>query len=292
MVFLLLVPLLTACDARTPIILASTTSTEDSGLFSVLLPAFERDNPGITVNLVAVGTGQALMLGRRKDADVLLVHAPAAESAFVAAGFGTRRCSVMHNDFVIVGPASDPAGIRNAGDPLTAFGRIAQTHAPFISRGDDSGTNKKELALWKEAQIAPHGSWYLQAGQGMGEALVIASEKQAYTLSDRATYLFLRPHLQLDVLVEGDRRLINPYGVIPVTGAHNAAGAAAFADWIISPAGQAVIGSYGVSKFGRPLFIPDAVSAPAEPACNASVNARERPAAPYTRSRSAIRGRP
>jgi tungstate transport system substrate-binding protein len=246
--------------ARTPLVLASTTSTEDSGLFDVLIPAFERAHPGLSVRVIAVGTGQALELGRRRDADVLLVHAPASESAFVSAGLGTHRCAVMYNDFVLVGPIADPARIRGLRDPLEALRRIEAAQSPFISRGDDSGTHRKELALWEEAHIVPQGAWYLAAGQGMGEVLAIASEKAAYTLTDRATYLNVRDHTALEVHVEGDRRLINQYGVIPVTGARNPAGAEAFAQWITSPAGQGVIAAYGVEKFGRPLFVPNATA--------------------------------
>jgi tungstate transport system substrate-binding protein len=244
--------------AATQLVLGSTTSTEDSGLFRVLIPAFERAQPGTSVHVVAVGTGQALELGRRKDADVLLVHAPAAESEFVAKGFGIKRCVVMYNDFVIVGPVTDPAGIKGLKDATDALRRVAQSRALFVSRGDDSGTHKKERALWEEAHIAPSGAWYLQAGQGMAEVLAIASEKSAYTHTDRGTYLAVQDHNALEVLVEGDKRLINQYGVIPVTGARNPAGAEAFAQWITSVQGQQVIGDFGVAKFGRPLFIPNA----------------------------------
>lgn len=241
-----------------PLVLASTTSTQDSGLFDVLIPAFERAYPRYHVRVIAVGTGEALKLGERKDADVLLVHAPEAEKAFVAAGFGTERREVMYNDFVILGPASDPAHVRGTEDPAAALGKIAAAGAAFVSRGDDSGTDKKEKSLWKVAGVTPAGGWYKSAGQGMGDVLRMASELGAYTLSDRATYLFLRPKLKLRVLVEGDPRLFNQYGVIPVTGAHNPEGARDFADWITSPAGQRVIGAYGRERFGRALFTPNA----------------------------------
>lgn len=240
------------------VVLASTTSTEDSGLFDQLIPAFEESHPGLDVVVIAVGSGEALELGRRKDADVLLVHAPAAESAFVARGHGTDRRRVMYNDFVIVGPAADPAGVRELDDAAEALRRIAATGAPFISRGDDSGTHKKELALWRAAGVSPAGAWYREAGQGMGDVLRIAAERRAYALADRATCLFLREALQLEVLVEGDERLINPYGVIAVAGARNLAGARAFRDWITGPEGQALIARYGAERFGRPLFIPTA----------------------------------
>ncbi len=253
-------PPATMPDGRTQVVLASTTSTEDSGLFDVLIPAFEAAHPSLATRLVAVGTGQALELGRRKDADVLLVHAQAAESEFVAGGFGTLRCGVMYNDFVLIGPLSDPARISRLTDPLEALRRIEKSRSPFISRGDDSGTHKKELALWEEAHIAPAGSWYMAAGQGMGDVLTIASEKSAYTLTDRATYLNVKDRNALEVLVEGDKRMINQYGVIPVAGARNRAGADAFAQWITSQEGQRVIADYGIEKYGRSLFIPNATS--------------------------------
>ncbi len=254
---------LTGCGAGdaapSRLILASTTSTEDSGLFDALIPAFEKANPGVDVVVIAVGTGEALELGRRGDADVVLVHAPAAESAFVAAGHGTERRAVMVNDFVIVGPAADPAGIAGGADAAAALRRIAAAGVPFLSRGDDSGTHRKERALWTAAGIEPEGAWYLEAGQGMGDVLAIAGERRATTLSDRATFLALGVRHGLVVLVEGDPALLNPYAVIPVTGARNAAGARRFADWITSPAGQAVIADFGVERFGQPLFRPAAM---------------------------------
>lgn len=240
------------------LVLASTTSTEDSGLFDVLIPAFEAAHPGIRVHVVAVGTGQALELGRRGDADVLLVHSPAAESAFVAAGHGTERREVMYNDFVIVGPASDPAGVRGLTDAVEALGRIARVGARFVSRGDDSGTHKKERELWTTLGIEPEGAWYLDAGQGMGEVLGMASEMRAYTLTDRSTFLFMKDRLELEIVVEGDPRIYNHYGVIPVRGAKRSDAAHAFAHWITAREGQAVISDYGVERFGRPLFIPSA----------------------------------
>jgi tungstate transport system substrate-binding protein len=251
----------TDARGRIQLILASTTSTEDSGLLDVLLPAFDTAYPQYAVKLVAVGTGQALELGRRRDADVLLVHDRAAESEFVARGFGTFRCRVMYNDFIIVGPAADPAHVAGLHDAVAAFQRIAAAQTPFVSRGDDSGTHRRERSLWEEARItpdAPPAAWYLAAGQGMGEVLNIASEKRAYTLTDRATFLFMQPKLALVTLVEGDRRLINQYGVIPVDNAHNPEGAVAFAQWITSPSVQEMIASYGVAEFGEPLFTPNA----------------------------------
>ena len=240
------------------LILASTTSTEDSGLFEALLPAFEAAHPELDVKVIAVGTGEALELGRRKDADVLLVHAPAAESAFVARGHGAERREVMHNDFVIVGPPADPAGIRGTAPAAAALRRLAEARAPFVSRGDDSGTHTRERQLWRDAGVEPAGAWYQDAGQGMGDVLRIAGEKRAYTLTDRATYLNLREALDLDVLVEGDERLFNPYGVIPVAGAANVEGGRVFADWVTGPAAQALIGRFGAERFGRPLFVPSA----------------------------------
>lgn len=243
---------------KSDIVLASTTSTQDSGLFDVLLPAFEAAYPQYTVKVVAAGTGEALKLGENKDADVLLVHAPTSEKEFVENGFGTERFEVMYNDFVIVGPADDPAGIRGTTDAAQALKAISVAEVLFVSRGDDSGTHKKELSLWKASGVEPSGAWYESAGQGMGDVLAISSEKQAYTLSDRASYLNLLEGLDLEVLVEGDKALFNQYGVIPVTDATNAAGAADFAAWIISTEGQTVIGDYGVEKFGQPLFVPNA----------------------------------
>lgn len=242
------------------LVIASTTSTEDSGLFDVLIPAFEAAHPGVDAVVVAVGSGEALELGRQGDADVLLVHSPAAESVFVAEGHGFDRQPVMYNDFVIVGPALDPAGIRGLDDAARALGRIAAAQATFVSRGDQSGTHMRELALWRAAGIHPTGSWYVDAGQGMGEVLGIASELGAYTLTDRGTYLFLSERLALDVLVEGDPRLRNEYSVILVARAANPEAARAFHEWIRGPAAQALIGEYGVDRFGRPLFTPNAGS--------------------------------
>ena len=262
---LALVLALFGCRARAPqsLVLASTTSTEDSGLFDVLLPAFERAHPAYRIKLVAVGSGEALALGRRRDADVLLVHSPAAEKTFMADGHGVRRLAVMYNDFVLVGDSADRARTRGLSDIVEAFRRIAHAHARFAARGDQSGTHVKELALWREAGLAPASdsaahTWYVDVGQGMGETLRIASETGAYTLTDRGTYLALRNTLHLVVLVQGDPRLRNPYSVIEVRGARNAAGARAFADWIVSPPAQQLIGALGRDRFAQPLFIPDA----------------------------------
>ena len=254
-----------ACRGRQAetVVLASTTSTEDSGLFDELLPAFEKSNSKYRIVVVAVGSGEALAIARRGDADVLLVHSPAAESTFMAEGYGDARRGVMYNDFVIVGDSSDPARIRGLRDAGLALAQIARAHAPFVSRGDQSGTHTKELALWKAAGVSPVDSsagvrWYMDAGQGMGETLRIANERRAYTLSDRGTYLATRNSVALQILVEGDPRLRNPYSVITVRKAKQKVGAQRFADWIISDSAQRLIGSYGAARFGQPLFIPDA----------------------------------
>ena len=254
------------CGRPMELLIASTTSTEDSGLFEVLLPAFTEAYPDYDVHVTAVGTGQALVLGRRKDADVLLVHAPAAESVFVADGYGTVRCEVMYNDFVIAGPPSDPGGIQGMEDAPEALARIAGAAGSspsggaveFVSRGDDSGTHRKEQALWGMAAITPSGPWYLEVGQGMAETLRMAAEQRAYTLTDRATYLAQREGLELAILVEGDPSLFNQYGVIPVTGASHPQAARDFARWITGPDAQALIAGFGTERFGQPLFVPNA----------------------------------
>ena len=250
------------------LILATTTSTQDSGLLDVLIPAFEAKT-GFTVQVVAVGSGAALKLGEQGNADVLLVHSPAAEVTFMSNGFGTDRRLVMHNDFIIVGPAADPAGIATATSAVNAFQKIAASGAQFISRGDASGTNAKELALWKSANITLTGQpWYVETGQGMGATLIIASEKGAYTLTDRATFLANQANYQLALLYEGDNGLLNVYHVIVVNHdkwpSTNLDGAIAFANYVTSPAGQAVIMNFGVEKFGQQLFIPDAGRTDAE----------------------------
>lgn len=240
------------------VILASTTSTEDSGLFTELIPAFEEAHPEFKVSVVAVGTGQALEIGRNKDADVLLVHAKAQEEEFVAEGYGTERRDVMYNDFIIVGPEADPAGITGGDDAAAGFTAIAESESLFVSRGDDSGTHTKELSIWEAAGIEPAGDWYNSIGQGMGDTLTFASESEGYTLADRATYLAMMDTLDLVIVVEGDTMLFNQYGVIPVTDANNPEGAQAFADWVVSAEGQAVIEQFGVEEYGEPLFVPNA----------------------------------
>jgi tungstate transport system substrate-binding protein len=255
----------TAACQSTPkvkdMILATTTSTQDSGLLDELIPVFQEDS-GYVVKVVAVGSGEAMKMGEQGNADVLLVHSPAAEVAFMEAGNGSERTLVMHNDFIIVGPEADPAGIKGTATAADAFTKIAEAQAPFISRGDDSGTHKAELAIWKKAGITPEGDWYQESGQGMGATLKIASEKAAYTLSDRATYLANKDTLALSILVEGDAALLNIYHVIPVNPEKfpnlNAEGAKAFAAFLVSKKGQELIGKFGVEKFGSPLFTPDA----------------------------------
>jgi tungstate transport system substrate-binding protein len=243
------------------LILATTTSTQDAGLLDAILPDYEQST-GIEVNVIAVGTGAALKLGEDGNADVLLVHARAREDAFMAAGHGVRREDVMYNDFVVVGPPSDPAGIQGMGDAAAAFAQIAQAEAPFISRGDDSGTHMKEQAIWNAAGVEPAGDGYVSAGQGMGATLTMADEQGGYTLSDRATYLSRTLEgTELVILVQGDPRLFNPYGVIAVNPAKsdeiNAQAANRFIDWLISVPTQEMIADFGREKFGQPLFVPD-----------------------------------
>jgi tungstate transport system substrate-binding protein len=241
----------------TAMILATTTSTQDSGLLDELIPRFQRDS-GCSVKTVAVGSGEALELGANGDADVLLVHSPEAEEEYMDAGHGESRKAVAHNDFVVVGPADDPAHVQGAASAAEAFAGIAKARAPFASRADESGTNTKELSLWEAAGVEPEGSWYIETGQGMGETLTIASQKQAYTLADRSTFL-ATDNLELDVLVEGGKDLLNPYHVIVVRGENvNPACAQKFSDWITSPKIQDEIGRFGVAEYGEPLFVPDA----------------------------------
>ena len=251
----------TTVSSGQELLLATTTSTQDSGLLEYLLPMFEKET-GVKVNVVAVGSGQALKLGEEGNADVLLVHSPASEDKFMEAGHGVRREDVMYNDFVILGPKSDPAGLKGMSSAKEAFAKLAETQSTFISRGDDSGTNAKEKAIWKAAAIEPKGDWYVSAGQGMGAVLNMANEQQAYTLSDRATYLARsKQGLDLVVLVEGDKALFNPYGVIAVNpnkGPHiKAELATQFIDWLISVPVQEKIQQFGMADFGQSLFTPD-----------------------------------
>jgi tungstate transport system substrate-binding protein len=250
-----------AAEEPLRLILATTTSTQDSGLLDFILPDFEQAN-NVEVDVVAVGTGQALALGEDGNADVVLVHARDREDNFMAAGHGVRREDVMFNDFVIVGPPSDPAGIQGTTDAAEAMTQIAEAQAPFVSRGDDSGTHTKEKSIWSAAGIEPSGDWYISAGQGMGAVLTMADEEQAYTLSDRATYLARTLEgTELVILVEGDPILFNPYGVMAVNpdkGPQIQLDLAnQFIDWMISVPTQEMIGQFGVDEFGAPLFTPD-----------------------------------
>ena len=243
--------------------MATTTSTENSGLLKVILPKFETRS-GLEVQVLAVGTGQALRLGCNGDVDVVLVHAPAAEQKFVDDGCGVNRRPVMYNDFVIVGPPADPAGIAHSEDAAVALARIAKSRAIFVSRGDDSGTNKKELALWQKAGINPAGTWYREAGQGMGKVLQITAELEGYTLTDRGTWLAYRAMSPLNILVEKDPALYNPYAVIAVNPERhpdtNYSGAMTFIGWITSRKGQRMIADYRIDA--QVLFVPLAIRNP------------------------------
>ena len=266
---MLLAIFLTACGTavtsgtpqNTNLLLISTTSTQDSGLLDVLLPAFT-EKTGYNVQLVAVGSGQALKIGAEGNADIILLHSPAAEKQFMADGFGIDRRLVMHNDFVLVGPSADPAGIRGK-SPLEALDEIFASRATFVSRGDESGTHVKELALWKNAELDPAGEdWYLETGQGQGATLSIASEKSGYAVTDRGTFLAYKSNVDLEILVEGDPFLLNVYHVITVNPERwpnvNLEGAKAFADFVTSPQGQKIIGEFGMDKYRQQLFVPDA----------------------------------
>lgn len=241
--------------------LATTTSTDNSGLLTTLLPAFEK-SVGYQVHVIAVGTGKALRMGRDGDVDVVLVHAPAAEKIFVEQGFGVNRRQVMYNDFVIVGPPSDPAGIKDMPSAIDALARIAEKQATFVSRGDDSGTHKMERALWNAAGIKPAGRWYNEVGQGMGKVLQIAGELDAYTLTDRGTWLAMKRKSPLNIVIKGDKRLYNPYGIIAVNPDRypqvNYQGAMALIGWITSADGQAMIRDFQIH--GEKLFSPLAIS--------------------------------
>ncbi len=261
--------------------LVTTTSTENSGLLGVILPPFEKKT-GLKVDVISVGTGAALKLGENGDADLVLVHGPTLEEAFVEAGFGVNRRNVMYNDFIIVGPKSDPAGVRGGKDASAALASIAEKTVVFVSRGDNSGTHNKEQELWRASGVplaevkkllapagkeretefeAPEGGWYLSIGQGMSAALLMADEKEAYCLADRGTWLAMKEKLDLEVLVEGGGRLFNPYGVIAVNPERhpgiNYRGAMALIAWLTSVEGQKLIGDFMIG--GEPLFIPTAV---------------------------------
>jgi len=247
--------LATGVQAADIVRLATTTSTYNSGLLDYLLPKFEKDHP-YQVQVIPVGTGKALRLGRDGDVDLVLTHAPGAEAAFVDAGYGVEPHGVMYNDFVIVGPSGDPAGIDGGNDATSAFATLADEGATFISRGDDSGTEKKENHLWQEAGVTPDFKGYRSAGQGMGPVLNMASELQGYTLTDRGTWLAMKDRLDLEIMVEGDKALFNPYQVILVNPARheglNTQGARALAEWLISDEGQGLINAFRLN--GKVLF--------------------------------------
>ena len=274
MVLLISLTILGACSKETAkksednqsggsIILATTTSTENSGLLDYILPNF-KEKTGIEAKVVAVGTGKALQMGKDGEADVLLVHAKPSEEEFVAEGHGTERYDVMYNDFVLIGPKDDPGKVsqKSPKDIVKTFTTINNGEYKFVSRGDDSGTHKKEKSFWKEAGIDPQGDWYISAGKGMGDVIQMADEMQAYTMSDRATYLSMKDKLQLEILVEGDSKLFNQYGVIPVNPDKNDKinnkGARAFIEWLLAEETQNIIGEFGKDKFGQPLFVPNA----------------------------------
>jgi len=246
-----------AAQSAQPLRLATTTSTENSGLLGYLLPAFEKRS-GVAVHVIAVGTGKALRIAQAGDVDVVMVHARPAEAKFVAAGHGVDRREIMYNDFIVVGPGGDPGDVEGTASVAEALRRIAGSESRFVSRGDDSGTHKKEQALWEMSGVAPAGKWYLESGQGMGKVLQMASELGAYTLTDRGTWLAYRGNLELGILVQGDPPLFNPYGVIavnPERHAHvNYGGATAFIEWLSSPEAQTMIAGYTVD--GQVLFHP------------------------------------
>lgn len=255
---------LMACQKKErSMVLATTTSTQDSGLLDYLLPKFESDT-GIMVKVVAKGTGEALEIGKRGDADCLLVHAKEQELKFVSDGYGIKRDEVMYNDFIIVGPKDDPAKLKETApnDAVEALKQISSKKATFISRGDNSGTNTKEISLWKAAKIDPKGNWYVSSGKGMGEVLQMADEKKAYTLTDRATYLSMKDKLTLDIVTEKNSNLYNQYAIIKLNPKYNTnikeKEADEFTKWMLSDKGQKIIGEFGKNKFGVSLFIANA----------------------------------
>ncbi len=241
------------------VLLSTTTSTQDSGLLDVLVPMFEKQS-GLSVKTISVGTGQALALAARGEADVTLAHAPGLEKKYVEDGKMSNRRLVMYNDFVLIGPADDPAQIKGLPKAVDALKRIAESQSRFVSRGDKSGTHVLEQGLWKQAGIEPRGTWYIESGQGMGQTLGIANDRCAYTLTDRGTYLAFAKRVDLPILVEKDRPLLNIYSVMEVNPANgprvNVAGGKAFAEFLLAPETQAVIKAFGVDKYGQPLFVP------------------------------------
>lgn len=241
------------------VILSTTTSTQDSGLLDVLVPMFEKTS-GLSVKTISVGTGQALALAARGEADVTLAHAPVLEKKYAAEGKMLNRRLVMYNDFVVIGPEADPASIKGETSAVTALRKIAAVGARFVSRGDKSGTHTLEVALWMQAGVTPAAPWYIESGQGMGATLGIADDRQAYTITDRATLLAFRKRVRLATMVEGDRPLLNVYSVMEVNPANgprvNARGGRAFADFLVAPATQAVIKTFGLDRYGQPLFVP------------------------------------
>lgn len=247
---------------RSELILATTTSTQDSGLLDAWIPMFEEDNP-YAVKVIAVGSGEAIQMGREGEADVILAHSPADEEKLVEEGYGINRRAVMHNEFILVGPAGDPAGVKNAASAVEAFALIANSRSPFVSRADGSGTHQRELEVWKEAGMEPGGAWYTETGKGMADTLRVASEQGAYALSDYGTYLKLSGDLELEVLYQGDETLYNEYHVIEVNPEKwpdvNGDGARAWAHFVVSREAQEFLETYGVEEFGRPLFCPDAL---------------------------------
>ena len=258
LLLLVALPVAAQAPSRT-VILSTTTSTQDSGLLDVLLPLFERKS-GYAVKAISVGTGQALALAARGEADVTLAHAPSVERKYVDEGKMQNRRLVMYNDFIIIGPEADPAGIKGDKSAAAALKKIAEKSARFVSRGDKSGTHALELALWKLAGVTPAAPWYIESGQGMGATLGIADDRSAYTLTDRATALAFAKRVQLKTMVEGDKPLLNIYSVMEVNPANgprvNAAGGKAFADFMLAPETQAVIKTFGIDKYGQALFVP------------------------------------
>lgn len=255
----LVVVAICSAEAETRLRMSTTTSTEDSGLLNVLLPPFEKA-AGVKVDVISVGTGKALKLGENGDVDVVMVHARPAEDKFVAAGYGVDRRDVMYNDFVVVGPKTDPAGLKKAKTAVEAFKILAEGKAPFISRGDDSGTHQMERGLWKKAGIAQQGSWYVEAGQGMGAVLQMAFDKKGYTLADRGSFIAQEGKLDLAIVFEGDKDIFNPYGIIAVNPQKHPKTqydlAKKFIDYVTGPEGQKIIGDYKVN--GKQLFFPSA----------------------------------